>query len=441
MSAIAEVLVAMGHEVSGSDLSASAAVERLRSLGTSVDVGHAPERLSDGTVVAVSTAIPPTDPEVQAAARLGLPVLSRARLLAAIARTRRTVAVSGTHGKTTTSAMLAGALVSAGLQPSFIVGGRIREFETGARWDGGDWMVVEADESDGTFLELEPALALVTSVEPDHLEHYGDFDGLVSAFDRFLGGAAQSLVCADDPMAAQLGERHGSSTYGISMPARYRMADLDLRPSGSRFVLEADGAEMGEIRVPMPGRHNALNAAGAAAAALVMGAPFASVAAGLARFAGVGRRFEVRGESAGVTYIDDYAHLPTEVSAALAAARTGGWRRVVCVFQPHRYSRTAALWAGFTRAFEGADILVVTDVYGAGEPPRPGVTGRLIVDAVLAHDPDRAVVYRPEREELVSYLLSVLQPGDLCLTLGAGDLTALPDELLRAHGNDGTGRG
>ncbi len=431
MSAIAEVLASMGHQISGSDLADSPVLDRLRGLGVAVHVGHAPEALADGSVVAVSTAVPPTDPEVVAAEGRGIPVLSRAELLAAISRTRRTVAVSGTHGKTTTSAMLAVALGHAGLEPSFIVGGRIRGLETGARWDRGDWMVIEADESDGTFLELSRNIAVVTSVEPDHLEHYGDFHALEAAFDRFVGGAERALVCTDDAGAAELAARHGADTYGAGPAARHRLVDLDTTVFGSRFVLESDGVALGQIEVPMPGRHNALNAAAATVAALAVRAPFPGVAAGLARFEGVARRFERRGEAAGVTYVDDYAHLPTEVAAALAAASGGEWGRVVCVFQPHRYSRTGALWAEFGGAFDGADLLVVTDVYGAGEPPRPAVTGSLIVDGVLAHDPDRAVVYLPEREELRSYLLATLRPGDLCLTLGAGDLTTLPDELLR----------
>ncbi|MCA1843656.1 MAG: UDP-N-acetylmuramate--L-alanine ligase, partial [Actinobacteria bacterium] len=228
--------------------------------------------------------------------------------------------------------------------------------------------------------------------------------------------------------------RHGAVTYGQSESATFRVVGLRGGAAGSRFGLEREGEHLGQVELPVPGRHNALNAAGAAATALLLGVPFASVAAALARYAGVARRFQMRGSAGGVTYIDDYAHLPGEVRAALDAAGDGGWRRVVCVFQPHRYSRTAALWPDFADVFAGADLLVVTDVYGAGEEPRPGVSGKLIVQAVLDAHPFRAVAWLPRRAELVSYLRGVLRPGDVCLTLGAGDLTSVPGDLLAGAG-------
>jgi UDP-N-acetylmuramate--alanine ligase len=273
----------------------------------------------------------------------------------------------------------------------------------------------------------------VTNVEPDHLDHWGGFDALVDAFARFLRQASgPTLVCADDEVAARLGREVGAVTYGTAADADYRMTDVVGSRSGSSFVLRHRDEMVGEVRLPVPGLHNARNAAGAVALALTVGAPFAAVAAGLARYAGVARRFEFRGERAGVTVVDDYAHLPTEVAAALATARQGGWRRVVCVFQPHRFSRTASLGRAFADAFGEADHLVVTDIYGAGETPRPGVTGKVVVDAVLDAHPYRRVAYLPRRRELAPYLLRELRPGDVCLTLGAGDLTTLADELLDA---------
>ncbi|MFN2505494.1 MAG: UDP-N-acetylmuramate--L-alanine ligase [Acidimicrobiales bacterium] len=431
MSAIAEILVAMGHRVSGSDLRASSALDRLRALGVDAQVGHERAHVDDGVeAVAVSTAVPSDNPEVLAAAERGIPVLSRARVLAAICACRRTIAVAGTHGKTTTSAMLATILDAAGQRPSFIVGGELVGMGSGARWGEGEWLVVEADESDGTFVELPAEVAVVTSVEPDHLEHWGGFAPLVEAFDRFLEQAPAGVVCAEDATAAGLARRRKAVTYGFGPDVSQRIVGFEGDRLGCRFTVEHAGGGSDEVRLPMPGRHNALNAVAALAAAEWAGVPFETGAAALARFAGVARRFHVRGERDGVTYVDDYAHLPSEVQAALAAAREGAWRRVVCVFQPHRYSRTAALWAAFAGAFDGGDVLAVTEIYPAGERPREGVTGKLIVEAVLGATPHRRVAWLPDRAGLVGFLRRELRPGDLCLTLGAGDLTTLPDELL-----------
>ena len=360
----------------------------------------------------------------------GIPVLSRAAVLAAIAATRPTLAVSGTHGKTTTSSMLALILVEAGLHPSFIIGGDIKEVGSGAAWGDGSWLVVEADESDGTFLALQPTVALVTNVEPDHLDYYGGVAAMESAFARFLASGAAAVVCADDPTAARLGREAGAISYGTAEEADYQMVDIGTARSSSWFSVVHNRVELGQFKLAVPGLHNARNACGAIAAAAAVGVPPEPMSRALGRFGGVARRFEFRGERNGVTYVDDYAHLPSEARAVLAAAADGGWDRIVAVFQPHRYSRTAALWRDFADAFVGADLLVVTDVYGAGEPPRPGVTGRLVYDAVLAAHPGTAGAYLPGHQELVAYLRAVLKPGDLCLSLGAGDLTGLPDELL-----------
>ena len=432
MSAIATVLGGMGHRVTGSDLKHSAGMERLRSLGIDVVVGHRAGNVGDAEVVTHSTAVPARNPEVAAARERGLPVLTRGQVLAAIAATRRTVAVAGTHGKTTTSSMLALVLVEAGLRPSFLIGGEVNQFGTGAVWDDGQWLVVEADESDGTFLHLAPEVAVVTSVEPDHLEHYGGFDALTAAFQRFLAQApGPRVVCVDDAEGEALARAVPVTTYGTSATAEYRMVDVVSRRSSVTFRLEHGGTELGEVALPVPGLHNATNACAALVTGLLLGAPLEAGARALARYGGVARRFQFRGETGGVTFVDDYAHLPSEVRAALSAARCGGWRRVVCVFQPHRFSRTAALWADFADAFVDADLVVVTDVYDAGEVPRPGVTGKLVVQAGLDAHPATAVAYLPRREDWVPYLQRTLRPGDLCLTLGAGDLTLLPDELLR----------
>jgi UDP-N-acetylmuramate--alanine ligase len=436
MSAIAEVLAAMGHRVSGSDHRDSPVLARLRGLGVAVDVGHDAANVGDAEVVAVSTAIPPDNPEVLAAARAGLPVLRRADVLTAICACRRTIAVGGTHGKTTTSAMLAVILTATGRRPSFVVGGELIGWGTGARWDDGQWMVVEADESDGTFVELPAEVAVVTSVEPDHLDHWGGFEPLVAAFDRFLSSAPARVVCTDDPRAAELGRRHGAVRYGFADDADVRIVAYEGGRQRSSFTVVGssnDGEQVG-AEVAMPGRHNARNAVAAMTAAHIAGVPMAEAAAALATYRGVARRAHLRGERDGVTYVDEYAHLPGEVAASLAAARDGGWRRILCVFQPHRYSRTAALWRDFATAFDGADVLAVTEIYPAGEPSRPGVTGKLIVQAVLDANPHRRVAWLPDRPALLTFLRRELRPGDLCLTLGAGDLTTLPDELLGTLG-------
>ncbi len=429
MSAIATVLVAMGHEVSGSDLKAGAALERLRALGVRVDIGHAPAQIGDAEVLAISSAVDDANPEVAEARRRGIPVIARAGALAAIADQRRLLAVAGTHGKTTTTSMLALVLVAAGADPSFIVGGDLNEIGTNAVWGGGEWLVAEADESDGTFLELEPELAVVTSVEPDHLDHYGSFAGLRDAFARFLRSARESIVAADDPGARSVAPPRALS-YGFSADAGLRISRFAGGRSDVRFELTRDGEVLGELALPVPGAHNARNATAAFAAASALGIGLDEVREALARFAGVARRFEFRGEAHSVTFVDDYAHLPGEVAAVLDAARRGGWARIVCVFQPHRFSRVAALWRDFADCFSEADVLVVTGIYPAGEAPRPGVSGRLVAEAVSAAHPEADVTYLERRSEIVEHLRSKLQPGDCCLTLGAGDLTSLPDELL-----------
>jgi UDP-N-acetylmuramate--alanine ligase len=431
MSAIAGVLLTMGHDVSGSDAAPSAVLDRLAAAGARVHAGHEPGSIEGADVVLVSTAIPADDPEVVAARAAGIPVLRRAEALAAICGVRRTLAVSGTHGKTTTTAMLALALRGAGASPSFIVGGDIGGLGTGSAWDDGEWFVVEADESDGTFVELGAHGVIVTNVEPDHLDHWGDFDHLRAAFVRFVAEAdGPRVVCLDDPGAAALAAGvPGCVTYGTTEGATYRITDVVTDRDGVRFLVDGRA-----VSLPVPGLHNARNATAVLALCAELGVDPDAVTAALAEFAGVGRRFERRGEAAGITFVDSYDHLPTEVAAVLAAARAGGWRRVVCVFQPHRYTRTAALWQDFAGAFVDADLLAVTGIYAAGQQPIEGVTGKLIVDAVLDAHPRSRVAWLPEREGLRRWLLSTLRPGDLCLTLGAGDLTTLPDELLQALG-------
>ncbi len=429
MSAIASVLRGMGHEVSGSDLKDGPALDRLRSLGVEVVVGHSSDNVGDADVITFSTAVPDTNPELALARAHQRPVLRRAEMLASICAVRRTIAVAGTHGKTTTSTMLALTLVEGDLLPAYIVGGEVHEIGAGAVWSDGEWLVVEADESDGTFLELGAEVAVVTSVEPDHLGHYGSFDALVSAFDRFVAEARLAVVCADDPIAARVARQHGAITYGTAEDSDYRMTDVELGRSSAAFTVVRSGRELGRVSLPAPGLYNARNAAAALATALELGVDYSAAGRALARYTGVARRFQFRGEWEGVTLVEDYAHLPTEISSVLQAAGAGGWRRIVCLFQPHRYTRTADLWRDFASVFDGADVVVLTDIYSAGEAPIPGISGRLIYDAVIEHDPEQEVVWVPSRQQVASTLRSILQPGDVCMLLGAGDLTSIPDEL------------
>ena len=445
MSAIATVLAGTGHLVTGSDLKESAAFERLRARGLGVAVGHRAEHVTDPSVlgagvpqgagpdlVARSSAVGDHNVEIAAARRIGIPVCSRADVLAAICRLRRTLAVAGTHGKTTTASMLGLILGEAGLRPSFIVGGDVNEIGSGAVWGEGEWLVVEADESDGTFLQLAPEAAAVTSVEADHLDRYGSAEGLNRAFDGFLDAVdGFRLVCVDDPWGRRFaGSRAGVVGYGWSAGADLRLSEPEATRTGAAFTLERRGGDSARVLLPVPGAHNALNAAAAMACAEHLGVPLARGAEIMAHYGGVSRRYEFRGEAGGVTFVDDYAHLPGEVAAVLATARSGGWRRVVCVYQPHRYTRTAALWRDFGPSFRDADLVALTDVYAAGEPPQPGISGKLLVDATLEVEPHKRVAWFPHRRELLRYLAGELRPGDLCLTLNAGDLTTLPDELM-----------
>jgi UDP-N-acetylmuramate--alanine ligase len=438
MGAIADVLHRMGHTVTGSDLKDGPVVERLRVAGMEIHVGHDAANVGAAELVAISTAIPEHNPEVCAANELQIPLLRRSDILPAISAERRSIVVAGTHGKTTTSSMLAMAMVEADLDPSFIIGGDVNEIGSGAVWADGEWFIIEGDESDRTFLSLGAEIAIVTNVEPDHLETYdNDPEQLLAAFVQFADAATTPIYCADDAGAMQVASVVPGITYGTAEHADYRMVDISTGRASVTFTIRHDGAEVARVELPTPGMHNARNAAAAFVATIAAGGSAAAAAAALARFGGVARRFEFRGEIDGVTFVDDYAHLPTEVEAALSAAADGGWERIVCVFQPHRYSRTAVLWQDFADGFVGADVLVVTDIYASGETPRPGITGKLIVDAVLDAHPWSTVAWMPRLDDAAGWLAHRLRPGDLCLTLGAGDLTGLPGQVIGRLGHRG----
>jgi UDP-N-acetylmuramate--alanine ligase len=433
MSSYAAILAEMGHRVSGSDLREHPRFERLRLVGVDCLVPQAAHNVpTDADAVVISSAVPRTNVEVRAAEAAGIPVLARADALAGIVASRKALGVAGTHGKTTTTSMLTLILRAAGLHPSFLVGSELNEVGTNAGLDRGEWLVVEADESDGTFLRLALDAAIVTNVDHDHLWYWQTMADLEAAFARFVDGVDGPVVlCADDAATAALGAgRAGTVTYGWSADARYRAHDYESGRAGSSFLLSRDGEAVGRIRLPVLGRHNAQNAAGAAAMALELGVDFDAVEGALAGFGGVARRFQHRGELDGVTIVDDYALLPPEIQATIRAATEGGWRRIIAVFQPFRYARTAIMWPEFADAFVGADQVILTDVCGFHEQPIPGVTGRLLVNAVLDAHPETPVAYFPHRAELADLVPGYARPGDVVLTLGGGDITTLPDEML-----------
>jgi UDP-N-acetylmuramate--alanine ligase len=435
MSGLARLLLARGHAVTGSDRQSSAALAALRALGADVWAGHDAARLGTPDLVAVSTAIRADNPELAEARRRGLPVLRRARLLALLMEGRIGLAVSGTHGKTTTTAMATVILQEAGFDPSWAVGGDLKATGVNAGSGTGPHFVAEADESDGSFLELAPTVAVVTNVEADHLDYWGDLDAVMDGFRRFLGrlpADGTAVLCADDPGAGALAPAAPCEvvTYGLGAAADLHAEGLVTTGDGAAFEVVAGGERLGPVRLTVPGRHVAQNALGAIAATRALGAPFAAAQAALARFSGAARRFHHRATVAGVTVVDDYAHHPTEVAASLATARLGGWARVVAVFQPHLYSRTRLFAAEFGRALAAADVVLVTDVYAAREDPQPGVDGGLVVAAARAARPGLDCAYVPDRRDLAKHVAATVRPGDLVLTLGAGDITTLADELV-----------
>lgn len=434
MSALAQLLLERGMAVSGSDLGAGGATDALRALGASIAIGHRAEHVGDVDLVVVSSAVPGSNAEVLAARDRGLPVILRAELLERLMVGARRILVTGTHGKTTTSSMVTAALRAAGLDPSFAIGGVLADAGTSAHAGTGPF-VAEADEAYRSFLHLTADLAVVTNVEMDHHDEYEGYDDVVIAFEAFLDRrppGAPALCCIDDAGAAALAARARGPvlTYGTAEGADHRVTDVVLRADGSELTLVGPAGAIGRFTVGVPGHHNVLNAAAAITAAVWAGADPDGVREGLASFRGALRRFQRLGTAAGVSVVDDYGHHPTEVRATLAAARqTRPAGRVVAVFQPHRVSRTAALWRELGAALADADLVVVTDVYAAGEPPQTGITGERVAEAAAAAGAE--VRYVPALVDLPRALVRLVAPGDLVLTMGAGDITAIGPQLLR----------
>jgi len=450
MSGIAELLANLGYAVSGSDEKRSSITDRLATLGITIAVGHAAAHVGDADVVVTSSAVKPSNPEVAEAVRRHIPVIPRAEMLAELMRLRFAIAVAGAHGKTTTTSMIALVLERAGLDPTAVIGGRLSAFGSNARLGRGELMVAEADESDRSFLKLFPAIAVITNIDHEHLENYGGFDDLQQAFVDFANkvpfyGAV--IACADDGNLRAILPRmtRRVTTYGLESPA----ADLSatgivLRPLGASatIVRRTSGPAqtvLGELALSVPGRHNLLNALATVAVGLELEVPFDGIAAGLREFRGAERRFELRGEANGILIVDDYGHHPTEIAAVLAAARTLG-RRIVVAFQPHRYSRTAALLDAFGPALASADHVVLTDIYAAGEDPIAGAT----LDALAAsvrRTIAAPVEVAPTLDELVAAVVRAVRPGDVVITLGAGSIGSVPERLVEKLGGRDPGRG
>ena len=447
MSGIAEVMHQLGYQVQGSDVAESYVVEKLRKAGIPVTIGHSADNLGDAAVVVCSTAIRDNNPEIEAAAQRRLPRVKRAEMLAELMRMQKTVAVAGTHGKTTTTSMIAALLDSGGLDPTVINGGIINRYGSNARLGKGDWWVIEADESDGSFLRLDGTIAVVTNIDPEHLEHYGSFEAVKDAFVEFIENVpfyGLAVMCVDHPevqgVLSRIRDRR-VVTYGFSALADVRADNVSHVPGGSRFdavILEREGERrtIEGISLPMPGRHNVQNALAAIAVAVEFGIADEAILGGFEKFDGVKRRFTKVGEADGTIVIDDYAHHPTEIRAVLSAAREGAEGRVIAVMQPHRYSRLEALMEDFQNAFNDADVVFVAPVYPAGEEPIEGVDSAALTEGLRARG-HRMVSAVSDLDDLCRNLRDLAAEGDMIICMGAGDITkwasALPDRLSAAR--------
>ena len=437
MSGIAEVLLNLGYKVSGSDLRESDTTERLRNLGGEICIGHAAENLTSVDVVVTSTAVQSDNPEVIEARRRMVPVIPRAEMLAELMRMKYGIAIAGTHGKTTTTSMVATVLSHAGIDPTIVIGGKLNTLGSNAKLGQGQFLVAEADESDGSFLSLSPTIAVVTNIDADHLDYYtGGLEEIKDTFVSFINKVpfyGLAVLCQEDRNINEIIPRIKKRfmTYGLSSQADLRASHVRLEGFQTSFTAHYKGYRLGDISFKMPGAHNVLNALACTAVALELDVPFDKIQEGFAQFGGVGRRFTVKGEKNGIMVVDDYGHHPAEIRATLAAARNG-WpeRRLVVAFQPHRYSRTKELFNEFVTCFYDADLLVLTDIYAASEQPIPGVTAERLADEVRRHG-QRDVTYIGDRTVLPEHLASVVKEGDIVITLGAGNIWQAGEELVK----------
>jgi UDP-N-acetylmuramate--alanine ligase len=441
MSGIAEVLLNLGYLVTGSDMKESETTERLKQLGSEIVIGHHAGNITSPHVVVISSAVKNDNVEVIAAREKQIPVIPRAEMLAELMRLKYGVAIAGAHGKTTTTSMVATVLAAGGIDPTVVIGGRLNSLGTNAKLGQGEFLVAEADESDGSFLKLSPTIGVVTTIDEEHLDYYKDIDEIKAAFLTFINKVpfyGVSILCLDQPHIQALiplvQKRY--LTYGMSSQADYQARDILFKPLGSTFKVLHHSQDLGWFELSVPGVHNINNSLAAIAVARELEVDLEVIRKALKDFSGVQRRFQIKGEIGGITIVDDYGHHPTEIKATLAAAAAGMERRVVVVFQPHRYTRTQHLLEEFFTAFNQADALVVMDIYAAGEKPIPGVSGRALYEGIKQHG-HKDVTFMSDREQIVGHMVSVLKKGDLMITLGAGDVWKLGEQVVErlTHGN------
>ncbi len=435
MSGIAEVLINLGYQVSGSDLRESEITRRLAKLGGTIAYGHRAENLADVDVVVTSTAVNQENPEVQEALLRKIPVIPRAEMLAELMRMKYGVAIAGTHGKTTTTSMVATVLSHGDIDPTVVIGGRLDSIGSNAKLGQGEFLVAEADESDGSFLKLSPTIAVVTNIDEDHMDYYQDLDEIRSTFVDFINKVpfyGLVVLCLDDENIQGVipDVKKRLVTYGMSSQADFQAADIEHQGDRTSFTVIFRGDELGRLNIRMPGRHNVLNALAAVAVGMELDMPFAAIAEGFHDFGGVGRRFQVKGEPKDIMIVDDYGHHPVEIKATLAAACAGWDRRIIAVFQPHRYSRTEALFDDFLTAFYQADHIVVMDVYAAGEETRPEVSADKLAAGISGHG-HKSCVYAGSAKETLTHLQQFVEPGDIVITLGAGNVWQVGEDLLQ----------
>jgi UDP-N-acetylmuramate--alanine ligase len=434
MSGIAEVLLNLGYHISGSDIKETEVTRRLQILGCEIFYGHRKENVKEADVVVVSSAIRQSNPEVEVAEQRLIPVIPRAEMLAELMRMKVGIAIAGTHGKTTTTSLIATVLAAGGLDPTVVIGGRLNSIGSNARLGRGEFLVAEADESDGSFLKLMPTIAVVTNVDPEHLDYYSGIEEIKEAFLSFINKIpffGLAVLCLDHPNIQNLIPRLKKrfSTYGLTTQADFQAKEIVFEGLSTTFDVLHQRREVGRLRIQMPGLHNVYNALATVATAFELDIPFRIVQDTLREFSGIQRRFQIKGEKKGILIVDDYGHHPVEIIATLKAARTGWERRIVAVFQPHRYSRTKALFHDFMTAFYDADILILTDIYPAGEDRIEGVESKALFEGLREYG-HKDVTYLANKREIVEHLLRVVVPGDLVITLGAGDIWQVSEELL-----------
>jgi UDP-N-acetylmuramate--alanine ligase len=438
MSGIAEVLLNLGYGVTGSDVAASAVTRRLQELGGRIAVGHAPGNLDAADVVVISSAVKPDNVEVLEARRRQIPVIPRAEMLAELMRMKYGVAIAGSHGKTSTTSMIAQILSGSGLDPTIVIGGRLGILGSNAKLGKGDLLVAEADESDGSFLHLSPTIAVVTNIDAEHLDHYGSLGKLEDAFVDFLNKVpfyGTGIVCADDPRIRGILPRLQRKvvTYGLTGTPDLKAEGIEFKEFSSRFDVLLAGEKLGGASLRVPGMHSISNALAAVGVGLELDLPFSWIASHLAQFRGADRRFQLKGQLRDIMVIDDYGHHPAEIQATLKAARRGWSRRIVVVFQPHRYSRARALHDEFARCFEDSDVLLVTDIYPAGETPVPGVSGESLAEAIRKAG-HKDVTLVADLKDVPAALEKRVRPGDMVITMGAGSVWKAGEEFLKRAG-------